>query len=144
MCIRDRAEDAVHDTYVRIVKYMYKIDESNIGRTINFLLIICRNISIDIYKKNRQIISIEDIEYNIDIVSTPLDVVITNDSIKRITDCIKRLKPIYRDVMLLKYDSDCNNEEISGLLNIKETTVRKRLERARRELTKILEEEEIR
>ena len=34
MCIRDRAEDAVHDTYVRIVKYMYKIDESNIGRDV--------------------------------------------------------------------------------------------------------------
>ena len=28
------AEDAVHDTYVRIVKYMYKIDESNIGRDV--------------------------------------------------------------------------------------------------------------
>ena len=140
--LRDNAlaEDAVHETYIRIMKYLHKIDENSVCRTVNFLIVVCRNVAIDIYKRNINTASIEEAEYDIDSgdLTTPLDIVITNENIRRIIDSIKLLNPIYRDVMLLKYGSDCSNREISELLHIEETTVRKRLERGRHELLKVL------
>ena len=46
---RQLAEDAVHQTFIKIYDILYKIDENNCRKTRNFLVIICRNISIDMY-----------------------------------------------------------------------------------------------
>lgn len=44
------------------------------------------------------------------------------------------MSPIYRDILTLKYVEEYSNSEIGSLLGITEATVRKRLERARKEL----------
>lgn len=140
------AEDAVHDTIVRITKHLHKIDENNRSKTTMFLVIICRNIAIDIYNKNKRMwkreISIDEIEvYEDKSEHNPLNIYICNESIRILIDGIKQLKSIYSDVMLLKYVSECDNGEISKLLAISQATVRKRLERGREMLKEKLEKE---
>lgn len=50
------------------------------------------------------------------------------------------LPEIYRDVLLLKVEYEYTDREIAKILGIKTDTVSKRLERARRQLEKLLGE----
>ncbi|HXY55311.1 MAG TPA: sigma-70 family RNA polymerase sigma factor [Nitrospirota bacterium] len=49
----------------------------------------------------------------------------------RVQDCIKALAPEYREVVILRDLQDFSYEEISGVLNMREGTVKSRLFRAR-------------
>ena len=52
---------------------------------------------------------------------------------------IKQLKPIYQDILHLKYFEDMSYEEISQVLNKNESTIRVYSKRAKEELKSILE-----
>ena len=54
---------------------------------------------------------------------------------------VSKLKPIYRDVLLLYCIDDMSVKDIAISLNRKETTVKKQLTRAKQMLAKILIEE---
>lgn len=56
-------------------------------------------------------------------------------------DVIKKLPTIYRNVITLKFVNELSNKEIAQTLNISEVALRKRIERAKRELKAILEKE---
>jgi len=77
------------------------------------------------------------------IKNNPLDILIDKDSIRQITRAIEALSPIYRDVLLLKRAYRCSQEEIAQLLEIPTETVKKRLFRARKMLSKVLEKERL-
>lgn len=140
------AEDAVHDTFMRIIEYLHKVDESNTCKTITFLVIICKNIAINIYNSNKKALKFEILDDEIDCLCSdeednPLNIFIANENVRTIIDSIKQLKSIYQDVLLLKYDSYFSNEEIAHLLQIPQATIRKRLERGKRMLIKFMEKD---
>ena len=45
------SEDAVHQTFIRIINNLHKIGEINCPQTQSFLVIMCRNVAIDIYNQ---------------------------------------------------------------------------------------------
>lgn len=143
------SEDAVHETIIRAMGHLHKIDENDNYKTAMFLVIICRNISIDIYRKNKRIWSKEFTTEDCEIYwkkneDNPLDMYINNESVRRLINTIKQLDEKYRDILMLKYISECSNEEISQLLNIPNATVRKRAERGRAMLIRIVEKDGVR
>lgn len=140
------SEDAVHQAFIRIIKNLHKIDENNCPRTRNFLVIICVNVAKDIYRErlylNKSGDAIEELEDKMQEISNdPLDIIVDREIIHRLKDAIKNLNPIYRDVVLLKQSYNCTNEEICDLLRISPETLKKRLYRAKKMLTQILEKE---
>lgn len=127
------SEDAVHETIIRAMGHLHNIDEDDYFKTAMFLVVICRNISIDIYRRNKRIwkreSAVEDIEdYEVSGESNPLEIYYTNENLKGLINIIKQFDEIYSDVLILKYIAECSNEEISQLLNIPNATVRKRVE----------------
>jgi len=142
------SEDAVHQSFLKIMNNLHKIDENDPPRTRGFLGIICENVAKDIYKKRLSLnINSEFIEeIPEDIVSInndPVDIVIDNESVNRIRETIKNFKPIYRDVLLLKEYHDYTVDEIAELLDISAHATKKRLLRARAMLTQSLKKEEV-
>lgn len=140
------AEDAVQQSFAKIINNLHKIDENNCPRTRNFLVIICINVAKNIYNKslylNKQDYTAEDIDADmVDTGNNPLDILVDKDSVKQITNAIKALSPIYRDVLLLKQAYGYSLKEIAELLEIQEETVKKRLARARKMLSQVLEKE---
>ncbi len=138
------AEDAVQQSFEKIMNNLNKVDENNCPRTRNFLVIICVNVAKSIYNKslylNKQDYTVEDI--NADTADTgndPLDILVDKDSVKQITRAIEALNPIYRDILLLKQAYGYSRKEIAELLEIPEETVKKRLARARKMLSQVLE-----
>lgn len=133
------AEDAVQETFLRAFDNLEKINEISCHKTRLFLVTICKRVAIDIYnnRKRFNIIPLENLDHKLESNLTYED---ETGEYKAIVETIKSLPYIYSEVILLKYVNDLSNLEISEVLNIKEATIRKRLERGRKMLKESLEE----
>lgn len=140
------SEDAVSESFVRIMKNLHKIEEENCPRTRSFLVIICRNVAKDIYK-TRGCLPLEEEQMEKQIgreerSRNPEDILISKESIERMTKAIQQLEPIYRDVFLLKRVHGFSREEIAELFHISVETVKKRLSRAKDKIIENMQKEE--
>ena len=121
------AEDAMHETFVRL----YKLDisfaspEHERGWMISTASNICKNI---LRRKDRIYERVEDHEEAF-AVRTEYD---------EVADAILALPDKYKDVMYLYYYEGFKTEEIAKLLGIPHSTVRSRLSRGRKQMKKLL------
>lgn len=136
------AEDAVHMAMERIIKNQEKVSETDFGRARNFCCTIARNEACRLWAKEHKI-AFDDFEdaYELSLKDTPLDTLVEKETKEELSDCINRLKPIYYDVMTLKFYNELTDKEIAKALHITEATVRKRYERAKKQLREMLEKE---
>ena len=134
------AEDAVHDTFVRIMGNLHKIDESDPNKTRAFLCIICRHVSFDIYNCKIHLNTDDSIIDKIDADESkdPLEIVVKDEGNRKIINYIKKLNKNYQDVILLRYYMGFNYKEISKMLHIKPATARKQVQRAKEQLYLLL------
>ncbi len=138
--LRDRylAEDAVHDAFLKIIKYIPSISEVNCHKTRTLIVIIIKSTAIDIYRgRSRQcFLDEEALADEIDTGELPLDHIIADENYQELFTSLKGLKKEFLEIILLKYHYGYNNDEIGRLLCISEPAVRKRLSRARQEIRK--------
>ena len=134
------AEDAVSESFVRIMKNLHKIDESDVLHTRNFLAVVCRNVAKDIYNSQKREISIcQDIE---DITGlSPEDIVIDKESAGRIAEVISNMDEKYKDVLILSRVYNMKRNDIAKIFGISPEAVTKRLQRAKAEVVKQLKKE---
>lgn len=131
-----QSEDVVHTSFIKIIKNLDKIDEVHCNKTKGFIVTIVRNTAIDVYRKNKK--EIGKIEKIIDYkgYQEHKEIGIKSD----IELAILELPDKYSTVFSLKYYQGLSDEEISGILKIKQSTVRTRILRGKEKLRKILEE----
>lgn len=129
------SEDAVHDAFINIAKSIDNISDVYSSRTKGYVVIIVRNISFNILKKQKQIIEIEDFEDNISNDLSLEDEILSKLSFDFIVEQITQLPEIYKDVLYLSYVEELSINEISELFNIPIETVKKRLQRGRKKLS---------
>ena len=135
------AEDAVHNAFIRIINNLEKIEDINSHTTRGLIVIIVKNVSIDIYRKNKKerdnTIFIDDFD---DI--NGYDEINKND-IGDLEIAISKLPENYKQVFLLKFSHELTDNEISEILDIKPDNVRKRISRGREKLKNILKKMEV-
>lgn len=132
------AEDAVHQSFVKIYNSLHKIDENDCRKIRNFLVIICKHVAIDMYNTGKKQVEDElneNMSSHHDIVS---DIIISNDNMDKLGAIVKELNPIYQEVIFLRFFRDFSVEEISAMKNISKKTVQKRIERAKKQLLELL------
>lgn len=128
------SEDAVHDAFMNIAKNMDHISDAVCPRTKGYVVIIVRNISLNMLKKQNSIVDIDDYD---EIISDDLnleDEVLSKISFDFIVEKITDLPVIYKDVLYLTYVEDLNTQQISRLISISNESVKKRLQRGRKKL----------
>lgn len=134
------AEEAIQNSFENIIKSGIIIDDRDEKKVKSLLKVICRNVAIDILRKMGKEVpmydNIPDRRYD-DVA----DVIINKENLTRLLDCINSLRPIYRDVMMLKFYHGYENREVAKMLSITEDAVRKRIERGRKELRILLDKE---
>lgn len=130
------AEDAVQQTFLRIMRPMNKMSDVDPCKIKGFLVSVARNVAKDMYTERKlqlgggaDIMAIEvadrfDLE---DTVSTKMDF----DSVM---EAINGLPDIYKTVLILKFVNGLDDNEIADALQISAAAVRKRLQRARKML----------
>ena len=136
------AEDSVQQTFLKLIDKYDKLDFSDERRTRNLIGIICRNVSFNIYNKDKKVVLTDD-DTGMEPYSPNFDlsvIIISKDNVNKVMEFIYGMDDIYREVVLLK-SQDLSIAEISDILNIKPNTVQKRLERARIKIIEFLDKE---
>lgn len=138
------AEDAVHQSFIKIMNNLHKIDEIYANKTRSLIVILVKNTAIDIYRsrKRERGVSFDDlIKEPADENVLPDDFIIQKETAECIKEVIGKMNANYSEVILLKYVQGYNNEEISKILNISNANVRYRLHKGKKMLACFLEEE---
>lgn len=75
LCDDALAEDAVHNAFLKLMKYLNKIDEVNCHKTKSFIVIVTESVSKDMYMKRKReaTVNIDDNEQEIYVDSPDLD-----------------------------------------------------------------------
>lgn len=126
------SEDAVHNAFINIAENMKNISDVHSKRTKSYVVIIVRNISLNMLKKQKLIVELDEFieiegdDHNLE------DEVLAKLSFDFIVDEIMKMPLIYKDVLYLSYVEDLRTLEISKLINVSNETVKKRLQRGRR------------
>ena len=103
-----------------------------------------RNIAKNICKrKEKSNVSLEEI-FNVETREpSPENIVVANDTLRRLVNAIERLSPTYRDVLKLKYLNQLKEYQIAALLDLPQKTVNQRIFRGKALLRKSIEEENL-
>ena len=134
------AEDAVHDAFIKLIKYLDRLDDVYSERTESYIIKVVSSVAINSFNKEKKL---RDLRTDEDFVLKADDKdILDNINVENLLQTIKSLPDIYRDVLELKIYQELSDKEIAHILNIKLSTAKKRLERARKYLKVILGEEE--
>lgn len=130
------AEDAVHQAFISIAKNIQKISELDCTKTKSYIVTIVEHCAIDIYRvKKRKPIG----ELDEQVVGIAFEAPHTST----LADAMAKLPARYRHVILLKYDSGYSNREIAKILGLSYEGVHSLVQRAKKRLEELLEEEGI-
>lgn len=133
------SEDVVHDSFLKIIGILDKIVDPESPQTRALIVTITENKAIDLYRKrkSKKIVSFDE-EY----LGVPdQDVLRRVEDIDLFTKAMATLPNRYRDILLLRYSHGYTVDEISDILSMKNENVKKTIQRARKKLGEILEEE---
>lgn len=129
------AEDAVHDAFIKLTGQLTKVSEVKSNRTKRLVIVIVENAAKDIYRKEkyREHISWEKMEgYESGQCNSEM--------FTETEQAIMALPLTYKHVFQLKYICGYSNAEISSILGITQSAVRKRISRGKDMLAKLLED----
>lgn len=137
------AEDVVHMAIIKICDHLDKIENIDCNKTKAFLVIIVRNIAINIYNKKRRIsdICMDKLVNVADNYINPEEYMLKIENADWVARKLASLNPEYADILVLRYTYQFSIEEIAYLLNTSEGNVRVKLHRARKALHEIMKGE---
>lgn len=134
------AEDVVQEAFTRIAKNFSKISIKNdisCNKTKSFIVIVVERTAIDFYRKRKRIqqweVYPEKWESSLFAVENPP---LKEES--AVYCAMKELPKKYSEILFLHYVNGLSSYEIGSVLKIKDSTVRTRIARGKRELEKLL------
>lgn len=134
------SEDAVHNAFLKIADNFEKIKNFSCQELQSYIVIIIRNVSINIYRKNKKnserIAEPDDNQPTVDINF------FENIDYQKLLQTISELPLIYKDILFMHYVNHYTTKEISKMLDISVDAVWKRIERAKKLLKQELEKGE--
>lgn len=130
-----KAEDAVHDTFVKICNGAYAIENAQSFRP--WIFRVARNEAFTMmrHKKSAGDDALEDLWDD----NTPLSVLTEKDLQKIVQRCVDELKIEYREVLMLREYEQLSYEQIAMITGNTESSVKSRIFKARKALAKKLE-----
>lgn len=118
------AEDAVHQAFISVIKHLGKFKKINSDSTKSLLIVITERKAIDIIRKNKRYVLMDDLD-NIPGIEIP------PPGDLGLADAIAKLPGRYREIILLRYDQGYSTKEIAKILNLTPDTAQKTLWRAK-------------
>lgn len=137
---RSDAEDAVQDAFVSVINHLEKIREINCNETRFYLVIIVKNISLNMLKKKQRHPEVDiDTIYDAKSDDKVEDEILGKINSEKIRDALRQLSDSDYEVMFLYLIKEHTPSEIAQLLDITGNQARQRIFRARQRLIKLLE-----
>lgn len=126
---RQDAEDAVSETFVRIVRYAHGFKRNDNGY--GWMATIARNCAVDILKQRHDYADIDEV---FGLAAASADV----DADLDIGAAMSSLEPQEREIVLLRYYGDITVRDIAKKIGLPKSTVMYKLKQAEDKLRKIL------
>ncbi len=139
------AQDAVQEAFISIYNNYEKISQTDCNKIRSLFVIIVRNAAIDLYRKRKKepCLSLDDVTGEMSEPGESLDeILIKEENFNEFAEKINNIHPAYADILTLKLFHQYNDDEISRILNITPENTRTRLHRARKNLIKLLSQEQ--
>lgn len=127
-------DDAVQETFLKAMKAYKNFNFKSEGQLKSWLLTICRHVITDMFRANKNHLSIE--QNNIQLfddsdVEVLLEAKITQEEdIKKVTSALKKLKPVEQEIIRLRVNEEMSFDDIATALDSKEPAVKMRFYRA--------------
>ena len=134
------AEESVQESFLKIAKNISAFSSEGCNKTAGLIVIIVRNTSIAILRKERREASLSYDDNILADISAPDVANILSGGISDVLDIISSLDSPFCDVLTLKYVYGYRNSEIAKLLGITEQNAAVRIYRAKNALKTKLEE----
>lgn len=132
------AEDAVQEAAYKYFLYNDSIKNAKIR---GWLIRVAINAYYDqCRKQGRYVLDLNEEILNVDAKELPETIFLEKERNSELGKALSRLKPLYQELLLLKYQSGLTYEEISRLLEISVSSVKTNLFRARKKLEEIYKE----
>lgn len=142
------AKDITSNTFLKALKNLDQFEWRNGPFSFNGWIFKIATNEVNQYfrKQNRYKLTIDDPDFkelgDNNKIAEEIEKKIDNDKhLLILNKAIKQLKPIYQDILHLKYFEEMSYEEISQVLNKNESTIRVYSKRAKEELRIILEKD---
>ena len=133
----DVSKDLLQITFLKAFKNLKKLKNKKIFKS--WLYTIARNTVYDYYKKNKNDVMIDDIDYKLG--ERPKDFVLNQELKKDMGKAIKKLSPSQQKVIDLRIFKEDKFKDIALELNITENTAKVTYHNAIKKLRKHLERE---
>jgi RNA polymerase sigma-70 factor (ECF subfamily) len=134
---REHAEDAVHESFLALSRSADSIRSPGAFRT--WLFRVARNESLMILRQNKRTVPLPEEEIGSPWEQeTPLTLLEARDGAARIEYALLRLKPEYREVLLLREFEDLSYAEIAEITGSTGSAVKARIFKARKALAERL------
>ncbi len=132
-CSHVDAEDVVQSTFVKALIYLESIDASKL---VSWLFRVALNHYYDLCReKSRHPLASLDIETLSDNMlaehGPPEQHCLDDETKKHVSRVLAKMNPVYKNLLILKYDLGLSYREIAEMLDINERTVKTYLYRAR-------------
>lgn len=137
------AEDAVQEAFQEVVRNPENFFNVAPNKRVAFMVVVVRNISVDMFKKNNKI-PLEELNEEEPFDDNPFsfeDNAIEKVSRDKLKSFIKTLPPLQRDVLTLRYLIGFSTAETAEKLNISQSAVKKRLRLAKEAVREFIEKE---
>ena len=132
------AEDAVQNTFIKIVRNINKLDFNRGEKEIKgYVFSILANEIYDILDEKEEVIELGEAFPDF-YHCTPIEHLEIEDKYDRVVEAIERLDEIYSSTMFLAINKEMSISEIAELMGVSRKTVYTRLERCRIKLTNLL------
>ncbi|MBR1455226.1 MAG: RNA polymerase sigma factor [Lachnospiraceae bacterium] len=137
------AYDISQDTFIKVYKNLDKFGFKSSFKT--WICVVCTRVALDLLKSRNKYVDFstdEDLDATFnnipDTSESAYERVERNETQRVVRDAINKLDKDKQDVIKLRYYSNMSYSEISDYLNIDEGTVKSRLNRAKKELKRLL------
>lgn len=128
----DIAKDAAQNALIKALDSLAMLDKPEALRT--WLLTITRNEVFTLLRRQRRngVESLENYSHALDDHATPLDEIILQERTEIIQHALHRLKPAFREVLILREYEQLSYVEIAAITESTESAVKSRLFHARK------------
>ena len=130
------AEDAVHESFIRVIDNISKISDMPVDKLGGYLVVIVKNISINIYSNNKSTVYTDD-ESFLDGL-TDEDAYFDLESAIKVTNYIEALPERYSSLITLYLRFGYSLKDCAQLMGITNELAKKRFERAKKLLKEII------
>jgi len=133
------AEDVLHQAFLYVANHFSKIDEVSSHQTRNYLVIMVRGYALNLFGKRNKLVEVPFA----DLEGTEASLQVEDPSpqlfeYEALYQALERLPKEPRDILYMMYYENLKIKEISKTLGLSESAVKKRLQRARLALHKLI------